>query len=93
MNDSLRALAEKTADKLSIGIAEYLLGDEYGMDEVVDIAADIADAIERVARQAVEAEREACAKIADVQARDVWTFTEGMAKQIAEAIRARGGKT
>lgn len=92
MTDDLRALAERAADKLSIGIAEYLLGDEYGMDEVVDIAADIADAIERVARQAVEAEREACAKIAEDW--ESWPASPGTDDNelIASLIRARGGK-
>jgi hypothetical protein len=51
----LRAMADKAAAQLSTGIAEYLVGDEYEMDQVVDIAKDIADAIERVAKAAVEA--------------------------------------
>lgn len=50
---------------------------------------DCADAI----REAVLAEREACAKVCDIEADDIWSTTKGMRAKIrgcASAIRARG---
>jgi hypothetical protein len=48
---------------------------------------DLVDRVEAVIRKAEEAEREACAKEADLVAKE---FHNGMATYIAAAIRARG---
>lgn len=77
----LRALAERAA-------REILPSSCWHSELANERRKRMIDAIERVARQAVEAEREACAKIAE----DTQGFPDG-SHETAALIRAREGKT
>ena len=88
MTASLRALAERAARELgtkAIGDASRHDGRDYRY-QLAPSKDEIADAIERVARQAVEAEREACARLVSAH------FDACDESNPAERIRARGGK-
>jgi hypothetical protein len=58
---------------------------------------DIIDRIERTVNQAVEAEREACARVCDKRGEqsrvDGWYRQSDAELRCADAIRARGSKT